>query len=312
MIPDRRFSTAAALTGLLASLFAPALAAQHAAAPVRSVSAATAASRTADKHMLYRVHGPGGATVYLLGSVHLLSADAATLPPEVDSAFEHAKSVAFETSLDSVMMRGQELMAHGRYTNGATLRTSLSPAGLAKLDTILPEYGLSVDQVNGLKPWLVALALTQMTMQRANFQPQYGVDAQLNAKAHQEGKPIVGLESVDFQLGLFDALSPADQERLVVETRAPDQEAKELTQVKDAWSTGNAAELDSLLNSRLQSDPTLLQALVTNRNRNWIPKIEAMLKGSDDVLVVVGAGHLVGKQGVVELLRAKGYKVEQM
>ncbi len=310
MIPDHGLSRTAALTLLLTSLPAVALAAQHAPPPGRA--SATVASRGADKHMLFRVHGTGGATVYLLGSVHLLSADAATLPPEVDTAFAHAKTVAFETSLDTVMIRGQELMAHARYANGATLRTSLSPASLAKLDTILPEYGLSLDQVNGFKPWMVAIVLTQLTMQRANFQPQYGVDAQINAKAHEVGKPTIGLESVDFQLGLFDALSPADQERLVIETRAPDEEIKELGQVKDAWSTGNTAMLDSLLNSRMRSDPALLAALVTNRNRDWVPKIESMLKGSDDVLVVVGAGHLVGKQGVVELLRTKGYKVEQL
>ena len=275
-------------------------------------SAARAAVPAPGKHMLFRATGPKGATVYLLGSVHLLTADAAVLPDVVDSAFAHAKSVIFETSLDSVMMRGQEIMMRGQYKNGATLKTSLSPAAVAKLDSILPEYGLAIDQVNALKPWLVSLAMTQMIMQRAGFQPQYGVDEQLNARARAAGKPVGGLESVDFQLGLFDALTPADQERMLLETRAPDVEAKDLMLVKDAWVAGNTTALDSLLNSRMSSSPGLVATLVTNRNKSWIPKLETMLNGSDDALVVVGAGHLVGKQGVVELLRAKGYKVEQM
>jgi uncharacterized protein len=302
---------AAAAIALGTLTAAPALP-QHAPARANaSVQAAPHAPRSA-KHMLFRVHGPKGATVYLLGSVHLLTPEAATLPVEVDSAFAHAKTVAFEVSIDSMMMRSQELLLRGRYANGATLRSSLSPATIAKLDTILPAYGLTLDQVNGFKPWVVALVLTQQVMAGAHFQPQFGVDAQINARARTMGKPVMGLESVDFQLGLFDSLSPADQEKMLLEERPPAEEAKDLTKVKDAWLAGDAAGLDSLLNSRMTSAPGLLTTLLTNRNRSWIPKLETMLQGSDDVLVVVGAGHLVGKQGVVEMLRAKGYTIEQM
>ena len=282
--------------------------------PARAGVAAQAAPHApaAAKHMLFRAHGPKGATVYLLGSVHLLTPDAATLPAEVDSAFAHAKMVAFEVSLDSMMMRSQELLLRGRYAAGTTLRSSLSPATIAKLDTILPAYGLTLDQVNGFKPWVVALVLAQQAMAGAHFQPQLGVDAQLNARARAAGKPVMGLESVDFQLGLFDSLSPADQEKMLLEEQPPAEEVKDLTMIKDAWLAGNTVALDSLLNSRMTSAPGLLATLLSNRNRSWIPKIETMLQGSDDVLVVVGAGHLVGKQGVVEMLRAKGYTIEQM
>jgi uncharacterized protein YbaP (TraB family) len=267
---------------------------------------------TSSKHILYRVRGPKGATVYLLGSVHLLNADAATLPPEVDSAFARARSVTFETSLDSAMARGAEMMMRGRYSDGKTLRGTMSPAHAAKADSLLHAYGLSLDQVNGLKPWLVSLVMAQLAMQRLNFQPQYGVDMQLNARAKQASKPVLGLESVDFQMGLFDALTPADQERMLVESDGPEATAKQLGAIRDAWSHGDAAGLDSMINARMADAPTLLDALVLNRNRSWIPKIETMLQGSDDALVVVGAGHLVGKQGVVALLKAKGYTIEQM
>ena len=109
------------------------------------------------KHMLFRVRGSTGATVYLLGSVHLLDPQAGKLPAEVDSAFAHAKTIAFETSLDTVQMRAMELMTRGQYSGGATLRSSLSPAGLAKADSVLKLYGLTIDQVNRFKPWLVSV-----------------------------------------------------------------------------------------------------------------------------------------------------------
>jgi uncharacterized protein YbaP (TraB family) len=265
-----------------------------------------------DKHMLFRVRSPNGATVFLLGSVHLLSAEAAKLPPAVDSAFERAGTVAFEANFDSLQMRAMELMIRGRYTNGATLRSSLSPAGVARLDTLLHAYGLSVDQVNGYKPWFVSLLLMQTVMQRANFQAQYGVDMQINARAHSAKKLTVGLEPVDAQLGMFDGISTADQERMVLQSSGPDSSSRVLMKIKDAWLTGDVAALDDLLNQGLKDVPSLFAKLVTERNVAWIPKIEELVKSRNDALIVVGAGHLVGKQGLVELLRAKGYTVDQM
>jgi hypothetical protein len=282
-----------------------------AAAPVTHHAKPTSPS-PAPKHMLYRVHSAHGPTVYLLGSVHLLTPEAGKLPAEVDSAFSHADVIAFETNIDTIKLRAQELLLRGRYSAGASLRTSLSPAGLAKADTLLHSYGLTVDQMNGFKPWLVSVLLSQMAMQRAGFQAQFGVDAQIDARAHAASKTIVGLESADFQLGMFDAIAPADQERMLLSGHTPDSMSIEMTRVKDAWVAGNAGVLDSLINAGTEGSPDMLAKLVTNRNKSWIPKIEDMLNGPCDALVVVGAGHLVGKQGVVELLRAKGYTVEQM
>jgi hypothetical protein len=266
----------------------------------------------AAKTMLFRVRAPsGGATVYLLGSVHLLP-EASKLPAVVDSAFAKAGVVAFETSLDSVQMRAKELLAHAQYQNGATLRSSLSPAGAAKADSLLKTYGLSLDRFNQFKPWFVSFVMTELIMSKANFKGEYGVDAQLNARAKRAKKPVVGLEAVDFQLGLFDSLSPADQERMLIETDPPDSSVKHLLEIRDAWAAGDVPKLDSLVNSDATYSASSLAILVTNRNKSWIPKIEQMLKGKSDALVVVGAAHLVGKEGVVELLKAKGYRVEQM
>ena len=283
-------------------------AATPAPAPQQAVPVASAGP----KHMLFRAHGPQGATVYLLGSVHLLSPDVAKLPAVVDSAFAHAKLIAFETSLDTIQLRAAEMVPLARYAGGATLRSSLKPATIAHLDTVLKAYGLTIDQVNAFKPWFVSVLTTQLTMQRMKFEGQYGVDMQLNARAHTVKMPIVGLETVDFQMGLFDSISPSDQETMVLQTTMPDSTAREMTGITQAWVSGDVAGLDKLLNNTMSASPGMFATLVTNRNRSWIPKIDAMLAGKSDALVVVGAAHLVGKQGVVEMLRAQGYKIEQM
>jgi uncharacterized protein YbaP (TraB family) len=275
-------------------------------------SPAHARAPSFDRQMLFRVTGPKGATVFLLGSVHLLSPEAGKLPRIVDSVFERSKTVAFETSIDSLQMRAFELFAKASYPKGKTLHSQFSPSGIARLDTLLDAYGLSAEQVDGYKPWFVSLLFTQSAMKRANFSTQYGVDAQINARAQEAGKTRIGLEPVDAQLGLFDKISPADQERMILQSVGPDSSTHMLMEIKDAWQTGDAAALDRLLNKGLKDSPSLFAALVTNRNSSWMPKIEQLLQGEDDALVVVGAAHLVGKQGVVEMLRAKGYAVQQM
>jgi uncharacterized protein YbaP (TraB family) len=301
------------LTLLATILVASGLLSGYAISPRASaVSAPGATGRVAGKHMLFRVRGPAGATVYLLGSVHLLDPQAGKLPAEVDSAFAHAKTVTFEASLDTAQMRGMELMTRGQFSGGATLRSSLSPAGAAKADSVLKPYGLSVDQANRFKPWFVSALMAQMVMRKAKFEPQYGVDVQLNNRAKQAGKPVMSLESVDFQWGLFDRIPMADQERMLTTTADPDSSAQALSRIKDAWTVGDATLLDSLLNRAAVEAPGFFAIVITDRNRNWIPKIEDLVKGKDDALVVVGAAHLVGSQGVVAMLKAKGYTVEQM
>ena len=305
-IPTRIARPAIGAAAALLLAAAPA----HAAAP--SPVRPARSSATAEKHMLFRVHGPNGATVYLLGSVHLLSAESATLPAEVDTAFAQAKSVGFETNIDTLQMRAQELLARAQYANGATLRSSLSPATIAHADSLIKNYGLSIDQLNNFKPWFVSVVLTQLILQKMNFKAELGVDMQLHAKAKAASKPEFGLESTDFQLGLFDSLSPQDQESMLKDVVAPDSAAKQLKAIRDAWSSGDAAALDGLLNSGMKTSPGVFTTLITNRNRAWIPKLESLIRGKDNALVVVGAGHLVGKDGVVEMLRAKGYTIEQL
>jgi len=295
-----------AVLGAATAIFLTAGSARAATLPRPQPAAAAA------KHMLFRVRGPNGATVFLLGSVHLLSPESATLPQEVDAAFAQAKSVGFETSIDTLQMRAQELLMRAQYANGATLRGSLSPATIAHADSLVKSYGMSIDQLNGFKPWFISVVLTQLVLQKMNFKAELGVDMQLHAKAKAASKPEFGLESTDFQLGLFDSMSPQDQEKMLKEVVAPDSAAKQLKAIRDAWSSGDAPALDSLLNSGMKDSPGIFAALITNRNRSWVPKLESLIRGKDDALVVVGAGHLVGKEGVVELLRAKGYTIEQL
>lgn len=277
-----------------------------------AITTVAAQAQSPARHMLFAVHGPH-ATVYILGSVHLLTPDASALPAAVDTAFSRATRVVFETNIDTLQAHAMELAMRGRLPQGTTLREVVDSNTYAKLDSVLPSYGLSSAQVAGLKPWMVSLLLSQMTMMRAGYQPQLGVDMQIATRAHGASKPIGGLESADFQLGLFDTISPDDQIALLDEALVPpDSGIAKMAHLRDAWLRADMRVIDSITTSDFGGHPGLLAAMLTDRTRRWVPQVEQMLHGSTDVLVVVGAGHLVGKKGLIALLEAKGYTIHQL
>jgi uncharacterized protein YbaP (TraB family) len=135
------------------------------------------------------------------------------------------------------------------------------------------------------------------------------VEKQLGRRAHLDGKKITGLETVDEQINILAGLSAADQARFldltVTELKDADRETREILA---AWRSGNAAKLAALMSEDYARFPSLYRALVTDRNRRWLPQIERLLKADQDTLVVVGALHLVGEGGLVQLARADGFE----
>jgi uncharacterized protein YbaP (TraB family) len=162
-----------------------------------------------------------------------------------------------------------------------------------------------------MEPWAVALLYSATQMTRAGLDPQLGVEEQLLRRAAVDHKPITGLETLEFQLSLFDSLSPEAQARLLEMTvaEAGDVE-RELDGMGTAWRSGDASQLERLLLREYREFPDLYESLVYRRNRDWVPQVEALLQGKDDVLVVVGALHLVGERGLIDLLRRRGLQPE--
>src|SRR5262249_22276489 len=159
------------------------------------------------------------------------------------------------------------LLALARNAPGTTLRSALTPAGAAKADSILKGYGLSVDALAPFKPWFATLVMTQLMIQKAQIHAQYGVDAQINGRAHEAKRPTVGADPVDFQLHLFDSFSLAEQERMLVSSTSLDSAMAGLISIKDAWLAGNTVKLDSLLNKTKSESPAMYTKIVVERNK---------------------------------------------
>ncbi len=254
------------------------------------------------------LHGPH-ADIYIAGSMHMLSASDATLPRGFETAYAHARHLVFEIDMDPTRIAeaGAFTQAHATYPAGQGLKAALAPEVWRDAEAECRRLGLAIEDLDGMEPWALALLLSMTAMQQDGLVPALGVEEQLEQRALADGKDVAGLETVQFQLSLFDSLDAPDQARLleltVSENRAAAQELATLTR---AWRTGDTRELERLLLHEYRLFPSLYESLVYQRNRNWLPRIEALRESDSDVLVVVGALHLVGERGLIALLEARG------
>ena len=281
--------------GLLSGLSATALSV-HAASPVWAVRGA---------------HN----TVYLAGSVHMLPVNDATLPAAFDRAYADSARLVME--LDLGKLDSLEAMAwmmdHSALPPGSTLRSVLGQQRYEHLSAAAASLGLSMTAFDAQAPWVVGIEITEFAYTHEGFDPEQGVEEQLVRRAQADGKPTAGLETLPEQLSGLIALSREDQVRMLDDTVDELKDLKsETREVTEAWRHGDAAHLATLLATEYNSMPSLYKPLVTERNQRWLPQVEQMLKSNDNALVVVGALHLVGPGGLLELLRSKGYRITQL
>jgi uncharacterized protein YbaP (TraB family) len=265
------------------------------------------------KHTLWKVPGKQNA-VYLLGSIHVLKKENYPLPAPIEGAFSNANIAVFETDVDGlekpdVMIK---LATKGRLPEGETLRDQLSPPVYAKFSNYLSQAGMPVPLFDQFAPAMAALSLVALELKKLDLDPEFGVDKHFFKRARQDGKKIIPLETIDFQIGLMTDFSKEEGELLMKTTlKDIDKMQKELGELLEAWLKGDSTQLEKLLNESMEEAPVIFKRLVSDRNQNWLPKIEELLQGKENAVVIVGAGHLVGANGVIELLRKKGYKVQQ-
>jgi uncharacterized protein YbaP (TraB family) len=253
--------------------------------------------------------------VYLLGSVHFLAAENYPLPRSMQVAFDDAEGVVFEIDLNEqkTLEAQQMILEKAQPESGETLRASLSPKVYALATQKAAELGLPIEMFQNLEPWFFTLMILPLEFQKIGFEPQYGVDYHFYNQAVAQNKEILGLETLEYQISLFDRLSTADQQNLVLQT-LEDLKSTEtlLTELVSSWLTGNVPQFTQLALESFQSYPQLQQAFLTDRNLNWLKTIEPLFTQNKDYLVIVGAAHLVGDQGLIQLLNDRGYQFEQV
>ena len=266
------------------------------------------------KTFAWKVAGKGGA-VYLVGSVHLLSSDFYPLPPSLDAAYKDSDLLLEEVDMAELTdpVSQMALLSKGMLPSSTPLDTVISPTTYALLTKRAEALGVPAAPFKMLKPWMAALTLVQLEWQQAGFDPQLGLDKHFYDRAKADGKTTQGLETSEYQVSRLDGLSMDQQERLLAESvKELDEERANMKKLVDGWRAGDVAAVERIVLSELKAEPALYQRLLVERNRNWLPKIEALFARPRRALVVVGAAHLVGPDGLIAALKAKGYTVEQL
>ncbi|HET9862195.1 MAG TPA: TraB/GumN family protein [Steroidobacteraceae bacterium] len=273
-------------------------------------AAGACAAPRADGSSVWAVKGRHN-TVYFAGSVHALPKDHAELSPELELAYRAADAIVMEVDLDDL----NPLEAVQFVAQNGTLpaEESLSQVVGAERYRRILELARSIDvpeiALARLEPWAAAMVLTQFALMKSGFDPQLGVDMQVSERARADGKPIDGLETIIDQLGIFDSRTMDEQIKFLVDA-ADDVPAmhEDLARLIAAWRAGDIAALEREFNEERAESPALYDQLLGARNRRWMPKIEALFDEQRNYLVVVGALHFVGRDGLLELLARAGHE----
>ena len=276
-----------------------------------------AAKVTPPVPLLWKVSGPQGAQLYLLGSFHLLKQDDYPLSPDVDKAFEASNRLLFELppeDMNSPALATQMLQAAMR-RDGRQLKDELDAATWKRLEDYAAANNMPLERLVGFKPWFIGLTISISQMTRQGLDAEAGLDRHLMARATQAGKPAAGLETASSQISMLDGMSAEEQRQLLREALEQVEKGDEQSrQLHAAWRRGDDVVLWRDMAAQMKRDyPGLYQRINVERNDAWLAPLQERLQaGQGNTLVVVGALHLLGSDGVVEKLRARGYKVERI
>lgn len=255
----------------------------------------------------------GNDELYLGGTVHMLPPTAFPLPAEFEQAYQQADVVVLEAKLPDPadQQAAMAMIAKLSYSNGDTLSQKLSPKVLQTLADYLKTFSLTPQQFNAFKPGFVAMQIAILELRKAGMAGE-GVDAYFVKKATKDAKPQQYLETMEFQLDLMASMGAGTEDQfMLANLKHADETAELLRQSIAAWQVGDIAALERiLLNDTRADDPASFALLFTQRNQDWIPKIQQLFGNEQRELILVGAGHLPGKDGVLALLSAAGYQVE--
>jgi hypothetical protein len=256
----------------------------------------------------------GQGAVYLVGSVHMLTSDFYPLAPSLDAAFKDSDMLVEEADLNEMLSSNTQfsMLQKGMLPAGQTIDQVVSPATLALINKHTGG-ALPLEALKQFKPWFLAMTLEALEWQAAGFDASLGLDKHFFDRAQTEGKTIQGLETTDFQISLFDGMTKDQQDRFLAETlQGVDKEKASVTRLTGAWKNGDVATIERLVMDDVKSNPVIYDRLLVARNRTWLPKIEALFSRPRRAFVVVGAAHLVGPDGIVAMLKARGCTVTQL
>jgi len=270
--------------------------------------------------LLWRVKGPK-ATLYLFGSVHILRANMGWMSPRLYSAFDSANEVWFEVPDPKVKPHIKPLTEKAFASQPVLFKGLTDPEKVELEQALRPlDFDYDPDRAARLKPEIAAGVVSAIANMAMGYQFDHGADMSLLGLARTNKKPIHGFETVDEQIGFLNGLSLQQHEdgttalkrALAIYAGQLSPDGQDITSLAACWRTGDEACIRRGVLTMRQTSPGEYDILLRRRNANWVPRIEAMTKGTGTTFITVGAAHLVGPDGLVAQLRAAGYTVDRV
>jgi len=266
------------------------------------------------KNFLWKIQS-GSATVYLLGSIHFLKKDVYPLNETIENTYESSDTLVVEANINEIdKLDLTKFTSRAFYQGDDHIEKHVSPETYRSIKKESETLGLPGELIRRQKPWFLALALQAMELVKLGYDPRYGVDVHFLAKARGK-KKILELESLAEQINLLSGFSDREQELLLLYTlknlRPMNGQVEAMVL---AWASGDTQAIESILTESALQDRAIAPIfgkLFDERNLKMCSRIESYLNSTGSTFVIVGAGHLVGKGGIIELIKGKGYLVEQ-
>ncbi|MBN2571875.1 MAG: TraB/GumN family protein [Ignavibacteriales bacterium] len=267
-----------------------------------------------NKSLLWKIETENN-TVYLLGSWHLFKEEMYPLDKDIETAYDNSDIIVFEADIEpsSAMKLQAEMLDKGMFKGDSTLEMALGKNLYDKLISECQKINLPQIAINKMRPGIALLTFSSSYFLHKGFKPQLGLEYYFNEKGKTDGKTFDFLETLSFQLDLFIKLGNENLDELFKSSFDEiEQNDKYIDSMLTFWKIGDVENFGRIIDKEMDKYPTLKKETLTKRNENWVVKIEEYLRTGKNYFIVVGAGHLVGEDSVIELLKTNGYILEQI
>jgi uncharacterized protein YbaP (TraB family) len=277
-------------------------------------SALVAQQTNGAQHCLWEAE-KGTNKIYLFGTIHFSGSNFFPLPAVVEQAFGRSQTIMFEGDHEeeSTPTGRSNTLAAAKFPPVDSLKNHLSAQVYSNVQAYLIQAGVNGSYFDSIKPFMISFSLMDHGTAKLGLYMSKSVDGYLWDKAKREKKRVLPLESLDQKLKLLTNLNDSQQEYMVTETLYQIAETNHIIRdVALAWINGETEKVQKFLFESSRKNPELRKILLTDRNKKWMPSIDAEIKRGERLFIAVGLGHLLGKDSLVDLLSKQGFKVRQL
>jgi hypothetical protein len=255
--------------------------------------------------------------IYLLGSVHVASPDLYPLDRVIEDAFASSDYLVVEVNSNNLSQihAAELLVQYGTYPSGDSIKNHIPDDLYNKLEDEFQQNEIDIALMNDYKPWVIYNFMSQLVLGDLGYKIENGIDLYFLNKAEETGKAILELETSEYQMQLMGSVP---DESIIAAMQYDINNAeidKYLQGLFNTWEDGDAASMEAFVFQALAEEPGMApyyEIMYDQRNITMLQAIKGLLADDEVLFIIIGAGHLVGENGLLKLLQDSGYAVEQL